>query len=263
MGTSRQLSGPLHEQVRRDLYERVRAGEFLPRSAIPNEERLCAEYGVSRITIRRAIGDLCAENVLLRRHGVGTFVADPAAAMQSVRLRGQLGDALAYDKRVRFKFRERIEGCKEVRPEIAASLGAGTRPTCVRCIVEVKGEVFAAVDFYLAADDALRMRRIDFSTHEQPIVRIAERLDRPLWRAHQTMVAAAADARVATVLNLAEGGPVMEVVRTYFDADERAIAVIVALCHPERYRVEVEFQSFGASSASTRIKRRKTFPSSR
>lgn len=251
-----EAAAPLHDQVRRDLYERVRSGEFRPGSLLPNESKLCDEYGVSRITIRRAIGDLCAENVLVRRHGVGTFAADPVEALQAVQLRGQLNDVLAYDKRVRFKFLERTESAAHRPAEVTAAFGADRTTSIIRCLVEVDGEIFSTGQFHLAAEDAKPLRPADFSTHTQPILRISERLGRPLWRAHQITVAAAADQRIAGLLRIADGSPVMVVMRTYFDVGDEPIAVVVAHCHPERYRLDIAFQSPSAGLRRNSIKRR-------
>jgi GntR family transcriptional regulator len=256
MRYSNDAASPLHDQVRRDLYERVRSGEFRPGAILPNESKLCDEYGVSRITIRRAIGDLCAENVLFRRHGVGTFVADPVAALQSVQLRGHLNDVLAYDRRVRFKFLERTEKTNHKPPEVSAAFGPDRATSVIHSLVEVDGEIFSAVQFHLAAEDAGLLRPTDFSTHTQPIVRISERLGRPLWRANQITVAAAADSRIAGLLRVADGSPVMAVLRTYFDADDEPLAVVIAHCHPARYRLEIAFQSPSAGLRRNTIRRR-------
>jgi hypothetical protein len=69
-------------------------------------------------------------------------------------------------------------------------------------------------------------------------------------------VAAAADQRTAELLRVADGSPVMVVLRTYFDIDDQPLAVVVAHCHPARYRLEVAFQSPSAGAPHRRIKRR-------
>ena len=67
--------GPLYKAVKRRLTESLGAGEWKPGEAIPTEPRLAARYGVSIGTLRKAIDELVAENVLLRQQGRGTFVA--------------------------------------------------------------------------------------------------------------------------------------------------------------------------------------------
>lgn len=66
---------PLYEQVRRKLLSEIEAGRLAEGSFLPPESDLCETYGVSRITLRRAVGELCAEGLLVRQQGRGTLVA--------------------------------------------------------------------------------------------------------------------------------------------------------------------------------------------
>jgi GntR family transcriptional regulator len=67
---------PLYHQLETALKARLEAGEWLPGAQFPNEERLCEEYGVSRITVRQALRELVQRGLIVRRQGRGTFVAD-------------------------------------------------------------------------------------------------------------------------------------------------------------------------------------------
>jgi len=73
MGLS--TSAPLYKEVRRRLLQAVSDGEWKPGDAIPSEPMLGKRFGVSVGTVRKAIGELSAENVLVRQQGLGTFVA--------------------------------------------------------------------------------------------------------------------------------------------------------------------------------------------
>jgi GntR family transcriptional regulator len=53
----------------------LQASEWLPGDAIPSEMELAARYAVSQGTVRKAIDELAAQNLLIRRQGKGTFVA--------------------------------------------------------------------------------------------------------------------------------------------------------------------------------------------
>jgi hypothetical protein len=76
----RPLSGraahrPTVPRGKRQLTEALSSGEWKPGDAIPAERRLAEHYGISIGTVRRAIDDLVAENMLIRQQGRGTFVA--------------------------------------------------------------------------------------------------------------------------------------------------------------------------------------------
>ena len=69
------LNTPLYREVKRQLMDALSTGEWKPGDAIPAERRLAERYGISIGTVRRAIDELVAENMLIRQQGRGTFVA--------------------------------------------------------------------------------------------------------------------------------------------------------------------------------------------
>lgn len=69
---------PLYQQIKSLILNGLRLGEWKPGEAIPSEVELAARFRVSQGTVRKAIDELAAENLLLRRQGKGTFVATHA-----------------------------------------------------------------------------------------------------------------------------------------------------------------------------------------
>ena len=69
---------PLYQQIKGMLLNSLRLGEWKPGEVIPSEMELAARFHVSQGTVRKAIDDLSAENLLVRRQGKGTFVATHA-----------------------------------------------------------------------------------------------------------------------------------------------------------------------------------------
>jgi DNA-binding LacI/PurR family transcriptional regulator len=71
----------LYEQLRNYLLEEIQSGRLKPGDRVPSESELSAQFGVSRITSKKALETLQTEGVVLRSRGRGTFVADsPAVA---------------------------------------------------------------------------------------------------------------------------------------------------------------------------------------
>jgi GntR family transcriptional regulator len=68
----------LASQVEQILFERIKAGTYPPGGKIPTEEQLAEEFDVSRATIRAAFNAMTASHIIVRRHGVGTFVSQAA-----------------------------------------------------------------------------------------------------------------------------------------------------------------------------------------
>ena len=75
MATSK--SAPLYQQIYDDIKGAIKDGTYKVDEKIPSEAELSEEYGVSRITVRRAIEDLCADGYLTKMQGRGTFVGKP------------------------------------------------------------------------------------------------------------------------------------------------------------------------------------------
>jgi|SRR5450830_1312488 len=69
---------PLYQQIKGLILNSLRLGEWKPGEAIPSEMELAARFHVSQGTVRKAIDELAAENLLVRRQGKGTFVATHA-----------------------------------------------------------------------------------------------------------------------------------------------------------------------------------------
>ena len=67
---------PLFQQLAEELRKALRAGEYPPGSQLPTEHQLCGRYGVSRVTVRKALEELSQRGEVVRRPGKGTFVAD-------------------------------------------------------------------------------------------------------------------------------------------------------------------------------------------
>ena len=76
---------PLYDQIKILITQSLIAGEWRPGESIPSEIDLAARFGVSQGTVRKAIDDLAAENILVRKQGKGTFVATHSEERTQVR----------------------------------------------------------------------------------------------------------------------------------------------------------------------------------
>ncbi|GGB39213.1 UTRA domain-containing protein [Virgibacillus dakarensis] len=67
---------PLYHQLKQIIIEDIESGKYETGEQLPTEMELCKKYGVSRITVRRAVSDLVDEKILYRKQGKGTFVSE-------------------------------------------------------------------------------------------------------------------------------------------------------------------------------------------
>jgi len=68
---------PLYDLIEQNLRELILRGQLNMGETVPSEWELADLYGVSRLTLRNALENLTRQGWLVRRHGVGTFVAHP------------------------------------------------------------------------------------------------------------------------------------------------------------------------------------------
>jgi GntR family transcriptional regulator len=101
-GTSATFS-PLYQQIKALILQSLQSGEWKPGDLIPSEIELASRFKVSQGTVRKAIDELSAENLVVRRQGKGTFVAthhEARAQFRFLRLVPDLGDPHYPDNKI-------------------------------------------------------------------------------------------------------------------------------------------------------------------
>jgi GntR family transcriptional regulator len=73
---TKESSIPLHIQMAEELRSQIRRRELLPNSRLPSEREMCDYYGISRITVRKALSTLIQEGLVFSTIGKGTYVSD-------------------------------------------------------------------------------------------------------------------------------------------------------------------------------------------
>lgn len=79
---SRADGGPLYLQLSEKLSEAVSQGLLAPGSPLPPEREIAAMTGLSRVTVRKAIGRLVEDGLVIQKQGSGSFVAPPAPRLE-------------------------------------------------------------------------------------------------------------------------------------------------------------------------------------
>jgi GntR family histidine utilization transcriptional repressor len=80
-------AGPRYRQVQRYIRSRIESGEWSPDHRVPTEHELVSLFGVSRMTVHRALRELTDQGMLRRLPGAGTFVADPTPRSDLLQIR--------------------------------------------------------------------------------------------------------------------------------------------------------------------------------
>ncbi|HUN93582.1 MAG TPA: GntR family transcriptional regulator [Burkholderiaceae bacterium] len=229
-GPSAAVFAPLYRQIRDLLVARLDAGEWKPGELIPSEIELAARFHVSQGTVRKAVDELAAENLLVRRQGKGTFVAshhEPRAQFRFLRLTPDVGDTEPAQSR----FLE----CQRVRPpvDIASRLGLAASESAVfiRRLLLMRGKPVVLDEIWLPGAQFKGLTADRLRAYHGPLYGLFEtEFGTHMIRADERLRAVAADAAAAGQLGVEPGAPLLLVERTSYTYGERAVEVRRGLC---------------------------------
>jgi GntR family transcriptional regulator len=220
-----------YERISEDIREQIDTGSLLPADRLPAETALAERYRVTRMTVRHALSSLVDGGYVYRRHGVGTFVADPARRRSLNRLRSFSEELREAGREVSTRI---VERTLVPAGEIAADLGlpAGEDVVFVARLRLVDGEPAAVQQSWVPS-------RLCPGLEEQPLVdgslyrTLEERFGVVALYADQRIFAAAADPALAAALEVAEGSPLLQTERTARDHRDVAVERARSWTRPE------------------------------
>lgn len=198
---------PLHIQAQRHLLKLIQEGTYDPGEQLPSESNLAAQLGISRPTLREALFNLEQEGVIVRKHGVGTFVA-PAYGERLTSGLERLDSVLAMAERQGMSTRILRLSVEEVQADdqVAAklNLAPNARVSCVRRTIVVDGESAAyLVDFALT--EVLPVEAVDRSFDGSVLDLLMRRPSIRIWEAVAEITAVNAGADLAGHLEIPPG----------------------------------------------------------
>lgn len=236
---------PLYFQVEQQLRSEIEDGHFAPGDLLPTEAQLCDRFDVSRITIGKALTTLERDLLIVRRQGVGTFVADIRKPGKSVTLVASLDEMLAPARNVSKKLLGRCAVKAPKAVAAALSLEFNAKVYCFEALFTSGGDPYAFSRQYvpLAIGEALVEKLIEVP--DIPSIEAAARVR--IERARQFIKPVAADTTCARNLGLKLRSPILEVTRTFYRANDLPLNTSIVFFHPDRYRYEVELVARGNS----------------
>ncbi len=227
-----------YARVKQHLKEGLAAGRWAPGALMPSEAELVAQFGVSRMTVNRALKELQAEGLVDRTQGVGTFAARLHRVSSSLTLRdlheeitsrGHVHHAVVHVKRA-----------ERAAPALAEQLGlaAGAQVFHTLIVHHENGVPLQCEDRYVNPACSPDYLAFDF-TRTTPTQVLFETT--ALWRAQYSIEAARPTHEEARLLQLAPDAPCLVMTRRTFTRD--AAITLARLVHPgTHYVLQGEFQ---------------------
>ena len=233
---------PLYIQIKKRITESLVCGLWHPGQSIPSEIELAQSYNVSQGTVRKAIDELAAEKILIRRQGKGTFVAshnEEHNQLRFLRLTSSLGDKEKLDnKLISFEKEKASNG-------LAKTLGINSASTVVSIkrvltfnekplildLIKVPAASFRGLTPEKVIEkkgSMYRMYETDFGIQ--------------MLHAKEKIRAVTASAEAAELLGVSVDSPILSVERTSFTYDNKAIEWRLGLCLTENHHYATELE---------------------
>jgi GntR family transcriptional regulator len=233
---------PLYYQLEQDLRNRIASKEFEPGSSLPTEDRICEQYGVSRITVRRALDALNSQRLIVRRRGVGSFVAETPRRINS-KLTGSLSEFLMSAGALHTTCVSLEPAMPPAEVSKVFNLSKGQNAILLRAVGALDdGDPVAYLEIWFPLEIGEVLTPADLGGSE-PIVRIVERKHQlRLVGAEQIVEPGRAGSAAGRHLQIAGDTPILRVKRVYYVHPHRPIEVAYVRYHPERYRYAIDFK---------------------
>lgn len=226
---------PLYEQIKILITQSLVAGEWRPGEVIPSELELASRFKVSQGTVRKAIDELAAENILVRRQGKGTFVAthtEEHAQYRFLRI-------VELNGKKEFPVSEVLH-CERIKADSTAAerlgLKRGAPVMMVRRLLRLSGEPVILDDIYLSAilfkgiNDAL-IDEFDGTLYSLYESRYGTRI----IRAEERVRAVAADEATASLFGIPPNAPLLDIDRIAYTYGDQPVEWRVSRCNTQHH----------------------------
>ena len=216
---------PLYRQIKSLILQGLESSEWRPGEAIPSETELAVRYGVSQGTVRKAIDEMAAENLLIRRQGKGTYVAshndaEQRAKFRFLRLVPQTGNLESPSSTPLECWRAKA-GQEAAR---ILSIKPGAPITIIRRLLKFAAKPVVIDEIYLPGEIFTKLNLEMLQDHQGSFYGLLEsRFDVRMIRAEEHLRAVAADRANAVLLGVAEGTPLLSVERVSYTYGDRPV----------------------------------------
>lgn len=222
-GTGSPSFRPLYQQIKSLLTQSLQAGEWKPGEMMPSEVELAARFKVSQGTVRKAIDELAAENLVMRRQGKGTFVATHAEERAHFRfLRLVPNEGVPHHPDNRIIEVKRIRASAEVARLL--ELKTGDPVVYLKRVQSFDGQPTILEELWLPGQIFKGLSAERLVEYKGPMYGLFEsEFGTRMIRATEKIRAVVADAAAAEYLGVTEGTPMLCAERTSFTYGDKAV----------------------------------------
>jgi GntR family transcriptional regulator len=211
------------QQVKEYLISYITQNQLQRNDQLPSEAAIAKTLGVSRNTLREVYITLENEGIIVRRHGIGTFVANPPVIRDSLNEFSPFAQIIqegGYTPNFQTLAMEFVAPDEEVCAVFR--IPASEKIRCIKRLVLAGRQPVIYVDDYVAP--VVEETALDWEAFDGNMVRfLANSLTTPLHQIQSSIRAALLDSATAQVLDLAEGSPILSVRSTIYSVDNKPV----------------------------------------
>lgn len=214
---------PLYRQIKSLILQALEAGEWRPGQVIPSEQELAVRFSVSQGTVRKAIDEMAADNLLIRKQGKGTFVAshnDPRAMFRFLRLVPDDG-SIPLRESIPLECWRAKAGQEASR---MLSIEQGAPIMIVRRLLKFASKPVVVDEIYLPGEIFHGLTLEVLQSWRSSLYSLFEsRFGLRMIRAEERIRAVAADKATADMLKVADGTPLLSVERVTYTYGDKPV----------------------------------------
>jgi GntR family transcriptional regulator len=226
---------PLYRQIKTLITESLVSGEWRPGELIPSEIELANRFSVSQGTVRKAIGELANQNLLVRQQGKGTFVAshsEERSQFPYLRITPDRGPL------------ERLEAtlldCHKAKLDAAAAkklgLATGSSAFVVTRVLSIADRKAIYEEIRLPATRFRGLSAATIERHHCMLYSMYEtEFDIRILHVEEQIKALGAERVAAAHLNLSEGAPLLVIERVAYTYAEKAVELRRSFCSTKEH----------------------------
>jgi GntR family transcriptional regulator len=232
MAENRRNGLPAYQQIQQVIRQRIEAKQLKPGNAVSSERELAKIHGVSLMTARHALVGLEREGIVERRRGAGTFVAPPRIHFNKLMSYTEQMASRGLPPSSKVITAKIVAGEQEIAARLR--LGAISRMVKIERVRLTGDEPFALETCYLPGDEFAGLvhaplgRSSLFSTLEHDYgVELAY--------ADEEVDATVAESRVAQLLDLRPGAPLLRMRQVIYSSKTKPVIYVIGFYRSERH----------------------------
>jgi GntR family transcriptional regulator len=252
---------PKYHQIYLVLREQLHEGRF--NLGLPGELALMRQFGVARVTVRRALQELAGEGLIARERGRGTRplpaaqrggeARDPAAQVKTTRLTGLLENLVSTSLNTTVRVLEVTTVGASGEIAQALQLAAGDAVQKAVRVRSTREGPLSHITTWVPGDLARHFGKRELA--KKAILVLLEESGVRVGGARQTISARLADSQVASHLGVAVGSALLAVRRLIHDEQGRPVQWLHGLYRPDRYEYQMQLSRVGDIDAKVWVSR--------